>query len=128
MKNWEEDDGEEYCIAAVDLVDVQVVCDKFGIELYIVNFAVEYWDNVFELFFVEYKVGCMLNLDILCNKEIKFKVFFEFVVEDLGVDYIVIGYYVCWVDVDGKSCLLCGLDSNKDQSYFFYMFSYEQIV
>lgn len=128
MKNWEEDDGEEYCIVVVDLVDVQVVCDKFGIELYIVNFVVEYWDNVFELFFEEYKVGCMLNLDILCNKEIKFKVFFEFVVEDLGVDYIVIGYYVCCVDVNGKSWLLCGFDGNKDQSYFFYMFGYEQIV
>lgn len=70
----------------------------------------------------------MLNLDILCNKEIKFKVFFEFVVEDFGVDYIVIGYYVCCVDVDGKSQLLCGFDGNKDQSYFFYIFSYEQIV
>lgn len=128
MKNWEEDDGEEYCIAVADLVDVQVVCDKFGIELYIVNFVVEYWDNVFELFFVEYKVGRTSNSDILCNKEIKFKVFFEFVVEDLGVDYIVIGYYVRRVDVDGKSRLLRGLDSNKDQSYFFYTFSYEQIA
>jgi tRNA-specific 2-thiouridylase len=46
MKNWEEDDGEEYCTAAADLADAQAVCDKLGIELHTVNFAAEYWDNV----------------------------------------------------------------------------------
>ena len=55
MKNWEEDDGEEYCTAAADLADAQAVCDKLGIELHTVNFAAEYWDNVFELFLAEYK-------------------------------------------------------------------------
>lgn len=65
-----------------------------GIELYIVNFVVEYWDWVFEYFLVEYCVGCIFNLDIFCNKEIKFCVFFDYVLI-LGVDYIVIGYYVC---------------------------------
>ena len=50
MKNWEEDDDEEYCSAATDLADAQAVCDKLGIELHTVNFAAEYWDNVFELF------------------------------------------------------------------------------
>lgn len=74
-----------------------MVCDKFGILFYIINFVVEYWDNVFEYFFVEYKVGCIFNLDILCNKEIKFKVFLEFVDEVLDVDYIVMGYYVCCI-------------------------------
>ena len=39
MKNWEEDDGEEYCTAAADLADAQAVCDKLGIELHTVNFA-----------------------------------------------------------------------------------------
>ncbi len=43
MKNWEEDDGEEYCTAAADLADAQAVCDKLGIELHTVNFAAEYW-------------------------------------------------------------------------------------
>ncbi|SUG78397.1 tRNA-specific 2-thiouridylase MnmA [Salmonella enterica subsp. enterica] len=57
MKNWEEDDGEEYCTAAADLADAQAVCDKLGIELHTVNFAAEYWDNVFELFLEEYKAG-----------------------------------------------------------------------
>lgn len=84
MKNWEEDDGEEYCTAAADLADAQAVCDKLGIELHTVNFAAEYWDNVFELFLEEYKAGRTPNPDILCNKEIKFKAFLEFAAEDLG--------------------------------------------
>ena len=120
MKNWEEDDGEEYCTAAADLADAQAVCDKLGIELHTVNFAAEYWDNVFELFLAEYKAGRTPNPDILCNKEIKFKAFLEFAAEDLGADYIATGHYVRRADVDGKSRLLRGLDSNKDQSYFLY--------
>jgi len=102
MKNWEEDDGEEYCTAAADLADAQAVCDKLGIELHTVNFAAEYWDNVFELFLAEYKAGRTPNPDILCNKEIKFKAFLEFAAEDLGADYIATGHYVRRADVDGK--------------------------
>lgn len=128
MKNWEEDDGEEYCTAAADLADAQAVCDKLGIELHTVNFAAEYWDNVFELFLAEYKAGRTPNPDILCNKEIKFKAFLEFAAEDLGADYIATGHYVRRADVNGKSRLLRGLDSNKDQSYFLYTLSHEQIA
>ncbi|SPX10603.1 tRNA (5-methyl aminomethyl-2-thiouridylate)-methyltransferase [Escherichia coli] len=68
---------------AADLADAQAVCDKLGIELHTVNFAAEYWDNVFELFLAEYKAGRTPNPDILCNKEIKFKAFLEFAAEDL---------------------------------------------
>lgn len=128
MKNWEEDDGEEYCTAAADLADAQAVCDKLGIELHTVNFAAEYWDNVFELFLAEYKAGRTPNPDILCNKEIKFKAFLEFAAEDLGADYIATGHYVRRADVNGKSQLLRGLDGNKDQSYFLYTLSHEQIA
>lgn len=128
MKNWEEDDDTEYCSAATDLADAQAVCDKLGIELHTVNFAAEYWDNVFELFLEEYKAGRTPNPDILCNKEIKFKAFLEFAAEDLGADYIATGHYVRRHDVDGKSRLLRGMDGNKDQSYFLYTLSHEQIA
>ncbi|MCG8709986.1 tRNA 2-thiouridine(34) synthase MnmA [Brenneria sp. 4F2] len=128
MKNWEEDDDTEYCSAATDLADAQAVCDKLGIELHTVNFAAEYWDNVFELFLAEYKAGRTPNPDILCNKEIKFKAFLEFAAEDLGADYIATGHYVRRQDVDGKSRLLRGMDDNKDQSYFLYTLSHEQIA
>lgn len=128
MKNWEEDDNEEYCSAAVDLADAQAVCDKLGIELHTVNFAAEYWDNVFEHFLAEYKAGRTPNPDILCNKEIKFKAFLEFAAEDLGADYIATGHYVRRQDIAGKSQLLRGLDANKDQSYFLYTLSHEQVA
>ncbi|EEB44061.1 tRNA (5-methylaminomethyl-2-thiouridylate)-methyltransferase [Providencia alcalifaciens DSM 30120] len=128
MKNWEEDDDEEYCSAATDLADAQAVCDKLGIELRTINFAAEYWDNVFEHFLEEYKAGRTPNPDILCNKEIKFKAFLEFAAEDLGADYIATGHYVRRRDVDGKSQLLRGLDNNKDQSYFLYTLSHEQVA
>ncbi|MCW1874498.1 tRNA 2-thiouridine(34) synthase MnmA [Erwinia sp. INIA-01] len=128
MKNWEEDDGEEYCTAADDLADAQAVCDKLGIYLHTVNFAAEYWDNVFEHFLAEYKAGRTPNPDILCNKEIKFKAFLEFAAEDLGADYIATGHYVRRADVDGRSRLLRGLDGNKDQSYFLYTLGTDQIA
>ena len=128
MKNWEEDDGEEYCTAAEDLADAQAVCDKLGIYLHTVNFAAEYWDNVFEHFLEEYKAGRTPNPDILCNKEIKFKAFLEFAAEDLGADFIATGHYVRRQDVEGKSRLLRGLDDNKDQSYFLYTLGHEQIA
>ncbi|MBD2819163.1 tRNA 2-thiouridine(34) synthase MnmA [Xenorhabdus sp. 42] len=128
MKNWEEDDGEEYCSAAADLSDAQAVCDKLGIELHTINFAAEYWDNVFEHFLDEYKAGRTPNPDILCNKEIKFKAFLEFAAEDLGADYIATGHYVRRRDVDGVSQLLRGLDGNKDQSYFLYTLGHQQVA
>lgn len=127
MKNWEEDDGTEYCSAAADLADAQAVCDKLGIHLHKINFAAEYWDNVFEYFLQEYKAGRTPNPDILCNKEIKFKAFLEYAAEDLGADYIATGHYVRRKDVNGKAQLLRGLDSNKDQSYFLYTLGHQQI-
>ncbi len=128
MKNWEEDDTEEYCSAAQDLADAQAVCDKLGIHLHAINFSAEYWDNVFEHFLNEYKIGRTPNPDILCNKEIKFKAFLEYACEDLHADYIATGHYVRKRFHDSHWQLLRGLDSNKDQSYFLYALSQEQIA
>lgn len=128
MKNWEEDDTDEYCAAADDLKDAQAVCDKLGITLHTVNFAAEYWDNVFEYFLAEYKAGRTPNPDIMCNKEIKFKAFLEFADEILDADYIAMGHYVRRSDASGQSQMLRGVDSNKDQSYFLYTLSHEQIA
>lgn len=127
MKNWEEDDNEEYCSAASDLADAQAVCDKLGIKLLTINFAAEYWDNVFEHFLAEYRAGRTPNPDILCNKEIKFKAFLDYAAEDLGADYIATGHYVRKREQNGKVELLRGLDKNKDQSYFLYTLSEAQI-
>ena len=127
MKNWEEDDTDEYCAASEDLKDAQAVCDKLGIELHTVNFAAEYWDNVFEYFLAEYKAGRTPNPDIMCNKEIKFKAFLQFAAQALKADYIATGHYVRRTENNGKFELLRGLDDNKDQSYFLYALSHEHI-
>ena len=127
MKNWEEDDDTDYCTAAADLADAQAVCDKLGIKLHKINFAAEYWDNVFEHFLSEYKAGRTPNPDILCNKEIKFKAFLEYAAEDLGANYIATGHYVRRRSADDNAQLLRGLDANKDQSYFLYTLSSKQV-
>ena len=69
MKNWEEDDSEEYCSAAVDLADARAVCEKLDIPLHTINFSSEYWERVFSHFLAEYSAGRTPNPDILCNKE-----------------------------------------------------------
>jgi tRNA-specific 2-thiouridylase len=127
MKNWEEDDGTEYCTAMDDLADAQAVCDKIGIKLHTANFAAEYWDNVFEHFLAEYKAGRTPNPDILCNREIKFKAFLDYAMM-LGADLIATGHYVRRRDIDGRTELLKGLDPNKDQSYFLHAVGGEQIA
>jgi tRNA-specific 2-thiouridylase len=128
MKNWEEDDNDEYCAAAEDLQDAQAVADKLEIELHTINFAAEYWNNVFEYFLAEYKAGRTPNPDIMCNKEIKFKAFLEFAAEDLGADYIATGHYVQRTLNNGKWQMLRGLDDNKDQSYFLYTLGEQHIA
>ena len=67
MKNWNEDDGTDYCTAREDLMDAMQVAGVLGIELHTANFAAEYWDRVFEHFLAEFKAGRTPNPDILCN-------------------------------------------------------------
>lgn len=119
MKNWEEDDTTTYCSATQDLQDAQAVCDMLKIPLYTVNFSSDYWDNVFEYCLQEFQAGRTPNPDILCNREIKFKVFLEHALR-LGGDAIATGHYVRRGQEDNFFTLLKGLDSNKDQSYFLY--------
>ena len=129
MKNWEEDDTEEYCAAAADLKDASAVCERLGIDLLEVNFAHEYWQNVFEHFLAEYQAGRTPNPDILCNKEIKFK---EFLLqaESLGAHYIATGHYVAsaFEPATQQYQLLRGADDNKDQSYFLYTLQQRQLA
>ena len=101
--------------AIEDLKDAEQVADALGIELHRINFAAEYWDNVFENFLSEVSSGRTPNPDILCNREIKFRAFLDYA-RELGADLIATGHYAR--RVDGKNPLHRGLDRNKDQSYF----------
>src|SRR5574344_691743 len=102
MKNWEEDDNDSYCAAAQDREDAQKVCDKLGIELKTINFAAEYWDNVFEIFLSEYKAGM------------------EYATKVLNADFIATGHYCQRSFNTPIAHLLRGFDKNKDQSYFLH--------
>ncbi|MGB0721824.1 MAG: tRNA 2-thiouridine(34) synthase MnmA [Gammaproteobacteria bacterium] len=126
MKNWEEDDDEEYCSAADDLADARSVADTLGIPLHAVNFSAEYWDRVFEYFLAEYRDGRTPNPDVLCNREIKFRAFLDHA-RTLGADAIATGHYARRRSTASHVDLVKGLDPAKDQSYFLYMLSQEQL-
>jgi tRNA-specific 2-thiouridylase len=128
MKNWEEDDGTEYCTAMADLADAQQVCDKLDIDLKTVNFASEYWDDVFEVFLSEFKAGRTPNPDILCNKHVKFKAFLDYAIQVLGADCIATGHYAQVSEQDGEFFLLKGLDPDKEQSYFLYTLKQHELA
>jgi len=127
MKNWDEDDGTEYCTAREDLADAQAVCDKLGIVLHEANFAAEYWDNVFAHFLEEYAAGRTPNPDVLCNREIKFQVFAQYA-RILGADLIATGHYARLRHDNGQVSLLKALDESKDQSYFLQSVSAAQFA
>ena len=101
-------------------------CDKLGIELYAVNFSSEYWDTVFSYFLTEYQAGRTPNPDVLCNKEIKFKVFLDYALSK-GASMIATGHYARIEERDGRFYLLKGRDEGKDQSYFLYTLGQEQL-
>ncbi len=126
MKNWEEDDNEDYCSAAVDLADAQSVSNQLGIKLHTANFSSEYWDRVFAYFLAEYKAGRTPNPDVICNKEIKFKAFLDHAL-NLGADKIATGHYARIAVDQDQVQLLKGVDNNKDQSYFLHMLNQYQL-
>ena len=126
MKNWEDDDDDEYCSSRVDLIDAVSVADTIGIPIEAVNFAHEYKERVFSYFLREYAAGRTPNPDILCNSEIKFKAFLEHALA-LGADAIATGHYAKVREQDGLFQLLKADDSSKDQSYFLHRLNQAQL-
>ena len=115
MRNWEDDDGSPYCSIKEDFMDAVYVADQLNIPLIEHNFAKEYKEKVFSYFLRELENGRTPNPDILCNKEIKFKEFFDFA---LSKDFSLIatGHYA---QINNLK-LLKAIDSNKDQTYFLH--------
>ncbi len=128
MKNWEDDDDDEYCSTKQDFIDAAAVADVIGIEIEHVNFAADYKDRVFAEFLREYQAGRTPNPDILCNAEIKFKAFLDHAFA-LGADKIATGHYarVRHNPQTGLHELLKGVDASKDQSYFLHRLSQAQL-
>ena len=125
MKNWEDDDTDEYCSTRQDLIDAAAAADVIGIDLEAVNFAAEYKDRVFSEFLREYSAGRTPNPDVLCNAEIKFKAFLDHAMR-LGATKIATGHYAR-VAQNGEYQLLRGIDGSKDQSYFLHRLTQEQL-
>ncbi len=117
MVNWEDDDS--YCTAAEDFQDARAVCANLGIGLHRANFAAEYRARVFRHFLDEYRAGRTPNPDILCNREIKFKAFFDYAMR-LGADFIATGHYARLRHDERGTHLLCAADRAKDQTYFLH--------
>ncbi len=126
MKNWEDDDDDEYCSTREDLIDAAAAADVIGIELEAVNFATEYKDRVFADFLREYQAGRTPNPDVLCNAEIKFKAFLDHAM-DLGATRIATGHYARVCRKNGLFELHRGVDAAKDQSYFLHRLTQSQL-
>ena len=117
MKNWDEDDGTEYCTAEADYADACAIADKLKIPLEPINFAHEYWERVFTQFLKHYSQGWTPNPDMLCNREIKFGLFLDYA-NARGIKHIATGHYAKAVIHDEEFSLHRGTDLQKDQTYF----------
>lgn len=126
MKNWDENDGDDSCTIKQDFQDAQSVADKLKIKLHTVNFATEYWDDVFEDFIKQHKLGLTPNPDVLCNQKIKFKTFLEYALY-LGADKIATGHYAKIGQKNNNFYLTTAIDKNKDQTYFLHLLNEYQL-
>src|ERR1700712_73909 len=115
MKNWSQDMPGLVCPWKEDYQDAKRVAVQLGIDFKLYDFETEYRQKVVDYMVAEYQVGRTPNPDIMCNQEVKFKLFLETALED-GTDLIATGHYARIQD----GHLLTGLDTNKDQSYFLY--------
>jgi tRNA-uridine 2-sulfurtransferase len=127
MKNWEDDDDDEYCSTRQDWLDAASAADVIGIDIEAVNFAAEYRERVFSEFLREYSAGRTPNPDVLCNAEIKFKAFLDHALT-LGAQQIATGHYARIRTVAGRHELLRAVDATKDQSYFLHRLTQDQLA
>jgi len=125
MDNWDAEDA--YCTSAQDFQDARQVAEAIGIPLHKVSFADQYLERVFALFLAELRAGRTPNPDVLCNSEIKFRCFLDYAIA-LGGAKMATGHY-CGnrLRSDGRTELIRAADQSKDQTYFLYRLSQEQV-
>ena len=122
MKNWSRNLPGMKCPWAEDLADAKRVATKLDLDFRIFDFEEEYHQKVVDYMLSEFKKGNTPNPDIMCNQEIKFKLFYE-VAKEQGADLIATGHYA---RTDSKN-LLKAIDENKDQTYFLYRISEDAV-
>ncbi len=123
MKNWSQDLPGLRCPWKSDFQDAKRVAVQLGIPFKMYDFEKQYRHKVVDYMVAEYKAGRTPNPDIMCNQEIKFRLFLDTALED-GADMIATGHYAR--SIDGK--LLVSQDKNKDQTYFLYRVSQEALT
>ena len=122
MKNWSKNLPGMKCPWAEDLADAKRVAVKLGIDFRVFDFEKEYKQKVVDYMLEEYQKGNTPNPDIMCNQEIKFKLFAETAFEQ-SADRIATGHYA---QANGRQ-LLKAVDENKDQTYFLYRITEDAI-
>ena len=122
MKNWSKNLPGMKCPWAEDLADAKRVAVKLGIDFRVFDFETEYKQKVVDYMLAEYQKGNTPNPDIMCNQEIKFKLFAETAFEQ-GAEAIATGHYAKTRGCD----LIMAADANKDQTYFLYRIAPEVI-
>src|SRR6266705_327122 len=127
MKNWEDDDDDEYCSTRQDLIDCASVAEVIGVDLEVVNFSVEYKERVFAAFLAEYSAGRTPNPDGLGKAEIKVRSCRDHAIA-LGAKRIATGHYARVREAEGGFELFKAVDLSKDQSYFLHRLNQEQLA
>ena len=120
MKNWSKDLPGMKCPWAEDLADAKRVAVQLDLDFEVWDFEADYKQKVVDYMLDEFQKGRTPNPDVMCNEEIKFKLFYERAMAR-GADFIATGHYA---QTDGKN-LLRAVDENKDQTYFLYRMSNE---
>ncbi|CAG9805321.1 unnamed protein product [Chironomus riparius] len=126
MKNWDDRDEKGYCSSDRELEDAQFVADRLKIPLMEVNFVKEYWNDIFSNFIKEYEEGITPNPDVLCNRIIKFDLFYKAAIDKFGCDAIATGHYARTsfgsflehYNEQKTVKLLESVDTFKDQTFF----------
>ncbi|MGI9027451.1 MAG: tRNA 2-thiouridine(34) synthase MnmA [Candidatus Saccharimonadales bacterium] len=123
MKNWTQDIPGFICPWKEDFQDAKRVTVRLGIDLKVFDFEEQYRQKVVDYMIDEYKIGRTPNPDIMCNQEIKFKLFLEAALEQ-GADMIATGHYARVTHGgDGTGSLHVAANKIKDQTYFLYRVS-----
>ena len=130
MKNWiNEENIIGHCPWQEDIEDARAVADQLGIEFRVVNLMREYREKVVKYLLAGYQEGITPNPDVMCNREMKFGVLWEWA-KDQGYDAIATGHYARWelpAEPGAHPIVRRGVDGNKDQTYFLAMMRPEQV-
>ena len=119
MKNWTQNMPGLECPWAEDLADAKRVAVSLDIDFKVFDFEKEYRHKVVQYMIDEYTLGRTPNPDIMCNQEVKFKLFLDAAKED-GADLIATGHYAQTEHKNNTGYLKKAVDKNKDQTYFLY--------